>query len=126
MSNSELPTMKGESMTVETSLDAQAIKCLFKGTADLRVGTTLQELLRDLHNKAMELGVKNVNVDFQNLEFMNSSCFKSFVTWLSDVQDLPSDRQYAIRFHSNPEFLWQRRSLHALRCFAAELVTVDN
>jgi len=33
--------------------------------------------------------------------------------------------QYRIRFLSNPSILWQRRSLHALSCFAAELITIE-
>ncbi len=56
---------------------------------------------------------------------MNSSCFKSFVTWIGEVQDLQPDKQYRIHFRSNPEMLWQRRSLHALRCFAVDLITIE-
>ena len=35
------------------------------------------------------------------------------------------DRQYRIRFLSNTEMLWQRRSLHALQCFASHLISVE-
>ncbi len=56
---------------------------------------------------------------------MSSSCFRTFVTWLSDVQDLPPERQYRIRLRSNATMLWQRRSLHALRCFAHDLVNIE-
>ncbi len=38
-----------------------------------------------------------VAIDFTGLEFMNSSCFRSFVARVSDVQDLPPERQYRIR-----------------------------
>jgi hypothetical protein len=55
-----------------------------------------------------------------------SSCFRSFVSWLSDVQDLPPDQQDRIRRRSNSAMLWQRRSLHALKCFADDLVQVES
>jgi hypothetical protein len=48
----------------------------------------------------------------------------SFVSWIGEVSDLTAG-QYRIRFLSNPSILWQRRSLHALSCFAAELVTIE-
>jgi hypothetical protein len=64
-------------------------------------------------------------VDFRELEFMNSSCFKCFVTWLGIVQDLEPTRQYKIVFASNRELHWQRRSLNALRCFAMGVVTIE-
>ena len=38
------------------------------------------------------------------------------------VQEQP--RRYKVRFLSNPNFHWQKRSLHSLRCFAVELVSI--
>ncbi len=56
---------------------------------------------------------------------MNSSSFKIFVAWLANVQELPPEKQYKITLRSNPNLHWQRRSLAALSCFAAELVTIE-
>jgi len=60
----------------------------------------------------------------RQLEFMNSSCFKSFVSWVTDIQELDDAKRYKVRFLSNPTYHWQKRSLHSLRCFAVELITV--
>ena len=65
-------------------------------------------------------------VDVRELEFMNSSCFKSIVSWLTSIMELPPPEQYKVHFLSNPERLWQRRSLHALRSFALMLVTIES
>jgi len=94
------------------------------GTADLRVTESVEAILTRVHQQALELGIPEVQMDLRELEFMNSSCFKSFVSWISEVSDLTAG-QYRIRFLSNPSILWQRRSLHALSCFAAELVTIE-
>jgi hypothetical protein len=56
---------------------------------------------------------------------MNSSCLKAVVTWIFRVRGEPTDRQYSIVFVTNPQAQWQRRSLHALSCMAADLVSVQ-
>jgi hypothetical protein len=94
-------------------------------TADLRVVWQLQQLLQQLHEKALELKIKEIDVVFTRLEFMNSSCFNSIVNWVSQIQDLPNDLQYHIKFHSEQDMQWQKRCLHALKCFADDLVIVD-
>ena len=73
----------------------------------------------------MRLGVRQVVVDVTRLEFMNSSCFKSIVAWLTDIMELPEPQQYRIKFKSNPDTLWQRRSLHALRSYALMIVRIE-
>jgi uncharacterized membrane protein YjdF len=47
-------------------------------------------------------------------------------SWISQVQELAESAQYRILFFSNPAILWQRRSLNALCCFAAHLITIDS
>jgi hypothetical protein len=57
---------------------------------------------------------------------MNSSCFKAFVSWLGVLQDVDRVRQYRIRFLSDDQKHWQRRSLSALCCFAVDLVRIES
>jgi len=101
------------------------LRILFEGIADLRAVDQLKEWLPKVHAEALKLGVKDVSVDFRELDFMNSSCFKAFVVWLNALQQLEPDRQYRLCFLSNPDQHWQRRSLHALRCFAVDLVRIE-
>jgi hypothetical protein len=56
---------------------------------------------------------------------MNSSCLKTFVWWISTIQDLAPGDHYRITFLSSPSMYWQRRSLNALACLAADLVSVQ-
>lgn len=104
----------------------QALLVRMSGTADLRVTDTVEKLLTTVHQEATSGHLGEVKVDLRNLEFMNSSCFKSFVSWISQVQELAESAQYRILFFSNPAILWQRRSLNALSCFAAHLITIDS
>ncbi|MCA9619583.1 MAG: hypothetical protein KC731_11175 [Myxococcales bacterium] len=95
------------------------------GNADLRVWRELGRLLKDMHAEILGRGLQRVVVDVTQLEFMNSSCFKSVVSWLTDIIELAPDHQYRVHFKSNPATLWQRRSLHALRSFALMIVSVE-
>ncbi len=125
MSDLNLPTVSQGDFAIEAERDGQAIVVRFIGNADLRAREPLQNMLVALHAEAVRAGTQKVVVDFHRLEFMNSSCFKSFVSWIGEVHDLSAEQQYRIHFLSNPEMLWQRRSLHALRCFAVDLITIE-
>jgi hypothetical protein len=125
MSVLDLPHVSGADFSSSGSSQGSTITVAFKGNADIRAKDPLEGFLVKLHAEAQRLGAKSVAVDFKELQFMNSSCFKSFVSWIGGVQELPADKQYSIRFLSNPEMLWQRRSLHALRCFAVDLISIE-
>jgi hypothetical protein len=119
-----LPVEHAAELRARLIREDTALIAKLSGTADLRVTDSVEAILNRVHQKAIELGISEVRMDLRELEFMNSSCFKSFVSWISEVSDMPAG-QYRIRFLSNPSILWQRRSLHALSCFAAELITIE-
>jgi hypothetical protein len=119
-----LPVEQAAELRARLTREDSGLVAKLSGTADLRVTDSVEAILTRVHQQALELGIPEVQMDLRELEFMNSSCFKSFVSWISEVSDLTTG-QYRIRFLSNPRILWQRRSLHALSCFAAELVTIE-
>jgi anti-anti-sigma factor len=95
------------------------------GNADLNVKAELDRFMTAVHEEARRIGAKEVVVDLKELEFMNSSCLKSLVWWISSVNELASDRQYHITFVSSPAMYWQRRSLTALAGLASDLVSIS-
>jgi hypothetical protein len=95
------------------------------GNADLNVKTQLDRFITAVHDQARKASAEEVVVDLRGLEFMNSSCLKSFVWWISTVQDLGPGPNYRITFLSSPSMYWQRRSLNALACLATDLVSVQ-
>jgi hypothetical protein len=94
------------------------------GNADGRVIEELAALVASLHDQIAAAGAQVVAVDIRQLEFMNASCFNVFVTWLGLINELASERRYALRFATNPAIPWQRRSLRTLSCFATDLISV--
>lgn len=125
MTTLDLPSVQMPNFSIDAGMSDERIVVRFTGTADLHAREALETTLKGLHREALAHKAPTAVIDFFALEFMNSSCFKSFVSWISEVQDQPAEAQYRIHFRSNPEMLWQRRSLHALRCFAPDLITIE-
>jgi hypothetical protein len=115
-----------DGVSMATTEDGEGITIRMTGNADSRVKDRLQELLLQTHAEARDRHLPRVAVDLRALEFMSSSCFKAFVSWLAEVRKLEPAEQYRIHFLSDQQIHWQRRSLHALSCFAAELVHIEH
>lgn len=126
MSTLSLPKLVGPDLTAEARLgDATTVQLALCGTADGDVRVLLEAFIKQLHAEVVRIGIKRVDLDLRELEFMNSSCLKILVSWLAVLRDLAPGEQYKLRIRSNPNLLWQRRSLTALQCFAVELVSIE-
>ncbi len=121
----EMPARVNDALKVDASFANRVLEARFVGTADLETRADLEAVVGALHAHTLREPTSTVVLDFRELEFMNSSSFKIFVAWLANVQELPQDKQYKITLRSNPNLHWQRRSLAALSCFAAELVSIE-
>ena len=95
------------------------------GNADLMVRMALEEFLRALHAEARHRRLAGVTVDLRTLAFMNSSCLKALVSWVTQIQDLPRDERYRITFLSSPALRWQRHSLARLCLLGDDLIQVE-
>jgi len=125
MSQASIPAIRESDFSASARVDGAKVETTLTGNADLNVKSQLDGFLLSLHQHALGDSVSEVVVDVRNLEFINSSCLKAFVTWISSVQAQPINGQYRIVFLSSPRLHWQRRSLHALSCFANDLVSIQ-
>jgi hypothetical protein len=120
------PAPEGPTFTATSQAADRGVAAFLSGTADLNAKKTLDDFLVELHETARKCHAAEVTVDFKDLKFMNSSCLKGMVTWICAVQELPPPDQYRIVLVSSPKMQWQKRSLKALSCLAAELVTIQS
>jgi hypothetical protein len=114
-----------DGFTVSSALEGDSIRLGFAGNADMDVATSLSNYLKQLHADACGIGVREVVLDLSQLYFMNSSCFKCFVTWMAQIKKLEPAVRYLVRFQSNSQLHWQRRSLEALRAYAPDEVIIE-
>lgn len=125
MTTIDVPVIQTEELLSEATYAPPDVNVRLVGSAESVAMAPLGHLLGKLHGEAVRLEVREVTIDMRELEFMNSSCFKAFVSWLGDLQDLDPGRQYRIRFLSDEQKHWQRRSLGALSCFAVDLIDIE-
>jgi hypothetical protein len=93
-----------------------------RGNWDMRAVTPLDQFTRSLQAQAEKLKVKWVMVHMKEVEFINSSCLKSFARWLGSLGKAAD--KYTVTFCT--DLHWQRRSLEALKALAADRVSIQS
>lgn len=118
--------LRSSELIAAADLDDGVLRLALSGTADATSEAALGTLLARLHAELHQACAREAVVDMRALEFMNSSCFKAFITWIVAVDRLPASQRYRIRFLCNPEIHWQRRSLRAMVHFGSDIVSVES
>jgi hypothetical protein len=95
------------------------------GNADMAAHERLKTYLDELDAAARASHVKEAVFDFQDLYFMNSTCLSLLLRLINGVATAKPEEQYKLRFRSNPNLRWQKKSLEALRAYADELVVIE-
>jgi len=120
----ELAAVDLDRFSLRPRLEGAQLWVVFTGTGDLDAVASLAGFLPKVQQQAALYGVEEVVFDFCALEFMNSSCFKAFVTFIDSAKTIGAS--YRIRFITAGRHYWQRRSLEALRRLAMGLVVIES
>lgn len=123
MGELSLGTVEQSSFGIGANLEGRSLTLSLRGSSDLEAIEPLGDYLERTSSEAQRLGIETVIFDFRDLEFMNSSCFKAFVTFIERAKEA---KGISIVFRTDPRHYWQRRSLEALRRLAMGLVTIEN
>ena len=119
-----VPSAPG-ALSAEGRLAGDEVALKIAGHGDIAQAKMVGDLLQRAHSIALRSHVKRVAVDFRELNFMSSACFKQFVSWMSQIDALPKEDQYRVHITSSPAQRWQRTSLTALTCFAIGVMTFE-
>jgi hypothetical protein len=115
-----------EKYSASVLADPTGTRVLFRGTiSTVNPATVLNPFVDAVHDEVLKATAKNVKVDFRDLEFCNSSGFKSFIYWIQKIQDLPDEKKYRLTFLSNAQRKWQKTSLLALSCYGVNTVSIE-
>lgn len=125
MSELDFPDVSGTSLIAEASMEDAVLSVRLRGVADQETHEAMAAVTAATHAEALRLGVATVVVDLRGLEFMSSSCVKSFITWLVALQEEGAAARYVVRFVLDPGFLWQHRTLEALRRLAPDVLSFE-
>jgi len=115
-----------EKYSAHLAPDVNGIPAHFKGTiSTVNPAAVLNPFVDAVHAHVLEAGAKEIRVDLTQLEFCNSSGFKSFIHWIERIQSSPEPKRYKLRFISTKDRRWQRASLLALSCYGVNIVVID-
>ena len=115
-----------EKYSAYLGFDAQGIRVYLRGTISTpNPASVLNPFVDAVHAHVLESNAQEIRVDLTQLEFCNSSGFKSFIHWIRRIKEMPEERRYKLRFLTSAERKWQRTSLLALTVFAEELVEIQ-
>jgi hypothetical protein len=123
MGELSLGTLDQSTFGIEAGLEGLCLTLALRGSGDLEAIEPLGDYLEKASGEARRLGIERVVFDFRELAFMNSSCFKAFVTFIERSKEA---KTLNIVFRTDPRHHWQRRSLEALRRLAMGLVTIES
>lgn len=120
-----LPSLTTPELKCTVTEGPEGLTFIFDGRAEsVAAREALRSFLASADQTARARKAAQVKVDFGPLIFINSSCFKEFVLWLTTVSQRPVAEQYRLIFMANPGVRWQRASLHSLATFATNLVEI--
>ena len=106
--------------------DAHGVRVVFKGTISTPdPARVLNPFVDSVHAHLVASGTPEARVDLRELEFCNSSGFKSFIHWIQRITEAAPEQRYTLRFLSTPTRKWQRTSLLALSCYGVNTVTIE-
>jgi hypothetical protein len=121
----DLPSIDGDGFTLRAAANHGRLEVRLVGNADMRIADELDKVLEGLAAAMPKQAKAEMAFDIRELYFMNSSCFKCFVSLIVATLDLPKPQQFSVVFLSNPRMHWQDRSLEALRSIATDLVRIE-
>jgi hypothetical protein len=114
-----------EGFSTHTERKPGSLVVSLKGNADMAVQEQLRVFLDSLASLSQLSTVKEAVFDLGELYFMNSSCLSLLLRFINRVLEFPADRRPKVRFRSNPNLQWQKKSLQALQAYAQEVVVIE-
>lgn len=122
---SKFATLGLKNDKVQIAVDERdgAMVIRFSGNIDdANPGAFLDPALEEIHQQVLAHRLKEVDADFTELSFLNSSGIKSLIKWIMRQTEVPEDQKYKIRFVYSSRITWQQTSLKALTYLAPKTV----
>jgi hypothetical protein len=117
--------IKAESFSAHYDAKGDKIVVVMRGNADMAVHERVKAFLDALDYAVRSARASEAVFEFGELYFMNSSCLSLLLRFINGVVGLRAADRYKVRFRSNHNLRWQKKSLAALRAYAQEIVFVE-
>jgi hypothetical protein len=113
----------GEIFSTRSVLSGKRLTVQLSGCLDMETAPSLQEFLRTLTIARRTDLLREFEFDTADLYMMSSSSISHLASWIKGLKGASPGCQ--VKFKTNPNLAWQRRTLDPIRRVAEELVFVE-
>lgn len=115
------PPLTAEGVTIVPRMENGVLRVAMSGAVEMRdPGVVLNPYWNGLDEEVRRRGIKRVEVDMRDLNFMNSSGILTLVRWVTRVK---GEKPYHIDLQFDRNVTWQRTSVPTLAKLAPEIVS---
>jgi hypothetical protein len=115
--------VRGPVFRTSSELNKARVSVKFAGCLDMETTPQLREFLDQLTDDLNAGIVRDFEFDVVQLYLMGSAAISCFASWVKHLKDVfPASR---VMFRTNPNLVWQRRTLGSIRRVAEQIVTVE-
>ena len=117
-----LGDVRGSVFSTRSELVGQRLRVVLTGCLDMETAPDLEHFLADVTHLLTSDGVRDVQFEIAGLYLMSSSSISITAAWIKRLKTAaPSCR---VKFITNPNLAWQRRTLESIRRVAENMVSV--
>jgi hypothetical protein len=121
--STQVVDIHGEIFSTHSELVAQCLSVKLTGCLDMETAPSLERFLGGLTRALSTDNVREIAFDTEGLYLMSSSSISHVASWLKSLKS--STPGCRIRFKTNPNLAWQRRTLDSIRRVAENMVVID-
>jgi hypothetical protein len=126
MNKLNIEPVKQSRISIDVTDTASGVGVGFVGDVDMQdPSVVLDPLFDKIHSGCVSAGIKEVDLDFRQLNFLNSSGIKAIAKWIMKLGELPAEKKYVIKIVHNKNITWQVTSLPTLTFLVPGAVKVE-
>jgi len=115
-----------DKIKIEVLDSGEDVVLTFSGDIDMEdPSVILDPLFEKVHQGVMSNKIPRAVLDFNQLNFLNSSGIKAVAKWIMKLAMLPPDQKYSILIRHNKQITWQVTSLPTLTFLVPGAVKVE-
>ena len=123
MSVGVVDDIRGDVFSTSSTVRGDLVVVSLVGCLDMQTAPFLKHYLSQIAPSAESGTFREFEFNTEQLFLLSSSAISCLATWLKGLKAIEHVRR--VRFVTNPNLGWQRRSLDPLRRLADKLVSVD-
>lgn len=121
--NAGVLDVEGEIFRTRSALSGQRLNVKLTGCLDMETAPALERFLGAISDAVASDAVREIQFDTEGLYLMSSSSISHVATWVKRLKGKAGHCR--VKFKTNPNLAWQRRTLDSIRRVAEGIVSVE-